>query len=91
MSSIEDFMAWQAEDVENRRVNIKINPKLTYDTSPASYVQDVSIWVSSDKIQNSLQYVENVEDIDLEGTARIYDMAEKERILAKYRDMKTEG
>ena len=89
MSTIEDFMAWQAEDVENRRVNIKINPKLTYDTSPASYVQDVSIWVSSDKIQNSLQYVENVEDIDLLGTAKLYDMAEIERIRERYKG--TEG
>lgn len=84
-------MAWQAEDVENRRVNIKINPKLSYDIHPTNFVQDLSIWVSSDRIKNSLQFVENVEEIDLEGTARIYDMAEKERILAKYRDMKTEG
>lgn len=77
MSSIEDFMAWQAESPDTRSVNVKIYPN------------SMTIWVYDDSIPHSGHFVECVEDIDLEGTAKLHDIAEIERIRERYKG--TEG
>jgi len=73
------FISWQAESPATRRVNINIQPDLRED------IQRINIWVSDDYVKHSGHFVTCVEDIDLMGAARRYDMAEMERIRERYK------
>lgn len=87
MRSLDKFLDWQAVFPADRRVDIKITPHRVPGTE--LYEQQLKIWVTDDRIHHSGHFVDKVEDIDCVGAARIYDMAEIERLQEKYKG--TEG
>ena len=74
MVDLNQFYAWQQEKPETRSMRIEADPFKS---------QDIKVWVYDYGLQAG-QFVQSVDEIDLEGKKEAEERAEYEALRAKY-------